>query len=516
MQFISKCSITDINAIRDERNLHPIFFLDEYPTSQTHDPTLLRLMRNLFRAARIPLILMGTDASAANLITLCEDSRGNEIDIPWCYVFHKLPKFFVDDEIKNSPLWLQELLVHSRPLFSRTFFSLIEDEVPNEPTTEFLNPLLDRLAVFASANKCLTTNDYGLHGQICLFLNASYTTAYPDRSKQDDRPESRTPLIHRHYACLASPEESPFALTLSTNTIKYQGSSWTPSSTFPLFQDDMLLYLSLMGTKNTTPFNLARLIPNRLTFREAIQEIANVVKNRQLAICFDNAKQASNSGMFYEAWLCGSMIVASHLNGIEGVTADQFFLNLMKEVSRETERLSPNINAKIALFLKSITVPYMSPPNAWNKDVPNCLKISFGDMQRTIDIERVDMKCLSTKDGSFIISGESKDYSDSISTETMQEIIIRVPSKTKLHIVLVRKLQQSYFTKTSYADWVKSLSQKNLTTPQHNERKDNLSSLVFCQMCVLKKEIYFYQITGLPFVTKNKVERLVIFFASNN
>jgi len=117
------------------------FFLDEYPTSQTHDPTLLRLMRNLFRAARIPLILMGTDASAANLITLCEDSRGNEIDIPWCYVFHKLPKFFVDDEIKNSPLWLQELLVHSRPLFSRTFFSLIEHEVPNEPTSEFFESL---------------------------------------------------------------------------------------------------------------------------------------------------------------------------------------------------------------------------------------------------------------------------------------------------------------------------------------------------------------------------------------
>jgi hypothetical protein len=167
---------------------------------------------------------------------------------------------------------------------------------------------------------------------------------------------------------------------------------------------------------------------------------------RRGMIQFQNVVQPSNDGMFLEAVLSSCVCLASHSNGFSGVTLQQFLSDLIYQIQTNNQTPVSVINFKGLEFMKDFNVPFLSPPNQnWPDwlyhESLSKLNCKFGNLTRTLNKDKID---LITDCG---ISGESKDYGNVLKIDKMKGILQRIPKNSKLHIVFVRKLQDSYFTR---------------------------------------------------------------------
>ena len=95
-------------------------------------------------------------------------------------------------------------------------------------------------------------------------------------------------------------------------------------------------------------------------------------------------------------------------------------------------------------------VPYLSPPNKkWKMEIFEALKDVFllGNLSRTKNAERIDISTSlifpNANNNQILVTGESKDHGHNLTSETMGEILDRIP-ETHLHIVATRSLQGQY------------------------------------------------------------------------
>jgi hypothetical protein len=233
-----------------------------------------------------------------------------------------------------------------------------------------------------------------------------------------------------------------------------------------------------------------------LSFSQAIESITTSVVKRQLTLCFDNAAQANNDGMFAEGLLCGSTIAASHANGLEGIMAVDFIQKLFwhcLDVNAEKYDIPHGLDGQpkdlIHAFLAQIKIPFLSPPNVAFPDFLLLPDFYLGNVRRTRNEDMVDLKCSDANTGALNFSGEAKDHKDAIGLDVMKEIIQKIPVGSKFHVVYVNKLQGSYFTQQTYDAYRKS---KNLR-----------AGVVFAQIYCDNKRIQFRQIKGIPFTLQN-------------
>ncbi len=118
--------------------------------------------------------------------------------------------------------------------------SLLDFDRPNVSLT-CIDIWLTKIAHRISSVKRLFKNEYERLGQVCLFLNMNYTFS-----------SQPGPLIHRHFARLTDSES---VCLLDNMRVKGCGlGTWTPKSCFPSPDEDLLLFLCLMGTMSFFPF----------------------------------------------------------------------------------------------------------------------------------------------------------------------------------------------------------------------------------------------------------------------
>jgi hypothetical protein len=168
----------------------------------------------------------------------------------------------------------------------------------------------------------------------------------------------------------------------------------------------------------------------------------------------NNIAAPTSDGQLAEAFFCGSIIIASRLGGIKGVDGLEFLNNFLLQCLDFDGKIE-FADAEISDYLKSLSIPFMSPPNQ-EFPKPVCelfdlLNIQGGNMSRSTQKERIDCACVSTS-GKVILTGESKDHKR-IALDKMQDIILRVPLETPLHIVFSNTLQGDYFRDTTYDAW---------------------------------------------------------------
>jgi len=291
-----------------EKGKFPVIFLDEFPPllerSGISNMNELKLMRNVFRVLGFRVIVSSTCSSAANLIKPGQESYAGNACL-WCTIFPRFPSFRCDS-ITNLPAWLRYLIQNSRPRFCR--FAL---EYWQQQQTSSEELTLDGLAKFVwqrGTNKRNRT-DF-LHGQACLFLTASF----------QDIQDINSVFVEGHYANLVENERFELNLAISGLEKKEEGISWYPTVTFLSFEEDLLVYLSMMGGKEMLAFQSKD--KHRMRYVDAISSLETVA--RQWKIIYKNSKQETNDGMLLEALVAAVIVLASHADGFKGIAVDRF------------------------------------------------------------------------------------------------------------------------------------------------------------------------------------------------
>jgi hypothetical protein len=447
----SKKNVNDVQKL--QKNV--VVVLDEFPALNDTNSQKLRLLRNVVRALGFKLVVMGTNSSAANLVRENEQSRGKGT-FAWCYIFPRLPKFKLDVVValNSTQTWIRDILSCSRPLFSTVAANYIQDLITGD-----INSFLAKVAHKAVDLKGIfirrQSGRYGLHGQVCLFLNVSYSEYYKEEEdKYPPNPPSNPSLIHHHFAHLV--ETNVIKLD---NNLNRESKKWEPVSRFPTPSEDFLLSACLMGSKDFYPFQMDGI---KISFTKAADIFKNRVDTRRLQINYQNSAQTSNDGMFMEAILAGSLIVASRFNGVNGIHLHDFIPAVFAQVKLSDELLDFTLkdteNELLNDFMKSFWVPFVAPPNQkWPefvKDIPNA---KFGNLLRTVNKDKIDLN------SDFGLTGEAKDHAKNISSDVMDGILSRIHDKnvtrtfndqltpkSKIHIVFVKSLmEREYFSSNS-------------------------------------------------------------------
>lgn len=420
-----KCGkdVADLIVSKGMENCRPIVILDECIAITYTTNFRVRFVRNCVRSLGLGLVMLGTDSRAVGVQdNIGAASRSGE-PRRWCYICGEYPKVNLNilNLPRNVPVWFPWILEHSRPLFAQ----IATQEYKKLEDNFHLDTLLSNVFVRVKSVKKIFSDYYGQLGQIRLFQNAHCQLKdFSDRS---------TALIHSHFAQLNGNEKSFY---LNNDGMVENSGLWNPSSIFPSINDDVLLYLILMGGKEYSAFELdGKSVPYSYFFLK----INSNSDHRAHILDFSNAAQKSNDGMFLEALLCTTVCLASHSNGISGVGLHQFLLNVVYHVQPRKINLSDIVIEGLDRLSHSV-IPFLSPPNQeWPTFVTHIPETNFGYLRRTTNFERVDLSASNN------IYGESKDYGSVILLETMRKIINRIPGDAKLELVFVRKLQSSYF-----------------------------------------------------------------------
>jgi tRNA pseudouridine-54 N-methylase len=420
----------DIRNLMLEKNMEqkrPVFILDECIAISQETLKKVRFVRNCFRSLGFGLVMLGTDSGAAKLASHIGDSSRSEFPLPCCFVIGRFPP--VDLSLTglptNAPTWLKLVLENSRPLFTQ----LVSTKVRDFPCD--FDALLKKVFQEVIQVKRIFGNYCGQLGQLRLFQNAHYPL-------KDWNNNQSTPLIHSHFAQLDGPEKN-FVL-LNDGCVSGTYAVWKPCSVFPKLEDDILLYLLLMGGKDYPAFLMSD--GKQVPYAHFLMNVRGDSDCRSHILDFSNAVQRNNDGMFLESLLCSTVCLASHSNGIQGITLQKFLLNLVYQLQiGKIDCSDVSIAGLERLDQMNLTIPFLSPPN---QDWPEFFKVpgsNLGFLSRTRNSKGIDLWVSSG------LAGESKDYGSDINLHTMRNILKRIPENANLELIFTRRLQKSYFTK---------------------------------------------------------------------
>ena len=438
---------------RAKMKLPCVFFLDEFPHLASSNPRdkdkqRLRAMRNVFRVfPEIVLITSSTSGSARNMIVTGKLSRGTgPFKTLWCVVHPSLPHFVCNNGAIRHELLI--LLKHSRPFFAQEALRYMRNHPPppNGSLVAYLDTMASELARKFMA--CKPRVDAFRFGQVCLFLATSFDA--PECFKATDE----TNLIHEHYARLK--EMGPFDLQIdASGTLAKEAelSPWTSDCVFPPPEEDILLFLTLAGGKYFRALRGPQTEDPQM--RTRIIEVW--AENK---VSFANTNQISCDGMKLEALVAAAVANASHVNGFAGQSFPAFFSALLFDLglaaSRDQVVVYPT--EEVERFALKIHIPFLGPPNVeWPHFLAPTLKLK--NLKRTRNEDGIDFAVLDDT----CLTGECKDYTSPLKTDTMKKVLLRVPSTSMVHLVVAKHLEKNgYFARTPCFDGFVNAHKKKL------------------------------------------------------
>ncbi|TMW61876.1 hypothetical protein Poli38472_010939 [Pythium oligandrum] len=445
--FSERASRTDVELAiqrRQDRMAKPmVFFLDEFPRVGSGETNSImdlrkaryRMMRNVFRSFSFPVVISSTNGTARNLFSIQGASRSVDPYL-WCIVFPSLPHVSLDGDIKSvkCPDQVKRILQHSRPLFVKLCLEYIKVKPCTGPLgVAYLDEMVASLA--KRAKKLKRRSDEFNLGQFGLFLCTSFKLA-----------NGQYNVIDSHFAQLH--DEEPIDLTLSP--LEDQGlfvddTLWESCCVFPSPSDDVLLHLAMTGGPQFPPLE------------KAMHNMMKLPSIRQ-QMYWSNVDQKTNDGMALEALVSAAVVLASHSGGLGGVAFPDFLGRLLYElgVTREATPMDfpvTLINSMHGTGIREVVVPFLSAPNVewpqWLLEDWKYIGARLDNFRRTVNDDRIDFKI-----DSDLISGECKDYSDPVNLKVLKHILERVPERSKIHFVVTRKLQDSYFTQADASEFL--------------------------------------------------------------
>ena len=234
----------------------PVTILDEYNyytsglkediSSQrvTNNASWLRLGRNVFRSVGFVVVATGTEARAANIMTLGEISRDEDERI-WCYIYSDFPPIkesCLDQEaLQSLDNSCRAVILNSRPWFAILALKAVATKQVYE-----IDNILTEVFDYAVRAKMFKKYEHSLLGQLILPLNVAYNI------QRSGAIPSGTPLVHRHFARLYTAGKQCMLLT-NKGQLQGENDDWIPQTVFPQPHEDALLHLAFMGTRDRNP-----------------------------------------------------------------------------------------------------------------------------------------------------------------------------------------------------------------------------------------------------------------------
>ncbi|EGZ29986.1 hypothetical protein PHYSODRAFT_469425 [Phytophthora sojae] len=389
------------NVEKGKGNKLPFFILDEMPPDSDGGLNEAAFQRNVFRACGLLVMLMGTDSKITNLVNHSTKSSGAAHQ--WVSVVPRFPSYqlllFTQNEKNTWPevvgrySVLGDIAENSRGRFSRLFIDEVVDVFQRDPSVdlcELLDTAFSRVAKETHNSKHFLNSYRGKSAQL---LAISYTNAMecesviePPQKKQ--RVQVQTTGMHKHFANLVDKEVTD--VSLSNKKLVTDAGGWAPKCSFSAIEDDMLLYLAILGGKRYSSYYDDI---DRASY--STKRIFSIVYCNEYAIS-ESTSAPSLDYKRYENMVAHAIFSSSRRNGVRGIGFDDFFQCFLGEFEENTwMQMAVLLEKDVPAHpLTKRKIPFLAPPNA---EWPQCILATnlqgckFGHLVRAPNKDRCDV-----------------------------------------------------------------------------------------------------------------------------
>lgn len=408
-----QCTVAELrNAVTNKPSKVdvPVICIDEAQSKEHAQLTMLA--RNLLRAAGLVAVLMGTNASAANVLPSAPTWSGSRSGPPilWCRLITKLPPFHdnakpligLDTALERlrgahtSFCKMVEAHCHTiNPYLLCVFAKKVNEwnAIPHD-TADMVNELFANMTRTIMGTKCLITRSVdGFHAQIALLLGKSnikantslYYKANVLQTMLRDRPAG---LVAAHLARL---QDDDCDLYLSNNKLnKKERNSivrWKAQAYFVPPTQDPFLYLMFRGQfiwewSDHMPVRPLRTCAALLAWQRETQRAAG--RKRVTT----NIHTISRCRDVLEACAVLSFVKASRYAGVQGTMLDAFLVQYTNELLPHSDAIRgwdgfPTLRERL-----NIRIPFLCSINEeWPASLtalPGCCMGSIANTNGTI------------------------------------------------------------------------------------------------------------------------------------
>lgn len=261
-----------------------------------------------------------------------------------------------------------------------------------------------------------------------------------DDGIEESRPAKRPRLdagaksMHLHFANLV--DEKITDVDVARGMLMVGSFEWVPLCSFSDIHDDLLLYLSILGAKNSATYQTrSQIMSTRAVFQE----------NESFPL-HASMKALAADGPMHENMVAQAIFSASHRKGVAGTSLNDFFCDLLGEFRTDTwtsvtlrdtngGTITPSDlcegYAERVKAMATRAVPFLAPPNiAW----PNFMRSAntqgcrLGHVTRPPNSERVDLvvrewPARGRHEGRLVFLGECKHRSGNTGASELAGIV---------------------------------------------------------------------------------------------
>jgi hypothetical protein len=437
-----KVTLEMLRELVSKMGKRPVVFLDEV---QVGDIWHLALLRNCLRWCNIMAVLLGTDASAANIIPSAQASRGGSDSI-WVHVVVKFPTFCLDalskelrDAFGRIPPNIQSVVTTARPWFA----CLILETLQSQPTSEVNLRLFAQVCSQVWQKKQKLRSDHGALGQLCLMMAAH----------SDLKEKNSGYVLVSHFARLVNPDRNDgrfFSLKLCQEglTLDPMKANYSPQAVFPTPSEELALYLICLP---------GHIVHKQRDGSPVSLSVASAMKRfeKKQIPCAENPQAPVADGSRAEAIAAAALAAASHHSLGEETALMEYLGWLAAEVSaghlgREPWRVVDERN--LLRVVGDIRIPFLLPPTADNtlRDEKHLnfdlrKELGVGTVERTVAGTKCDV-FLYSAEGTPIIQGECKlRKTKNLPVDVLLPMLAKTSQRqTKLDLIFCTTLQNHY------------------------------------------------------------------------
>ncbi|KAF0731311.1 hypothetical protein Ae201684P_006698 [Aphanomyces euteiches] len=447
---VAKCKLEDVRATIEDMKSNcknvPFFILDEM-SPLSSGMNVAAFQRNVLRVCGLVVVIMGTDSKVANLIPQALQSwSGKHL---WMAILPRFPQYqFVlnkpDEEVwarivERFPV-VEYIVKNSRGRFTRQFTELVLEIVKDHAKTikeqeEIqLNDLLDN--AFERIHSRILDEKLNFDAEYAQMVAVSYTNV----SKYDQQPAKKkarlevgASSIHKYFANLV--DESPTDIILSKGQLhkdKPEDKSlplvpWEVKCCFPRIDEDVLLYLSVLGGKSRSAY-----------FKDDIHYSTRRIfeKTKNMMIMAIRMLRQTTTGLSRIWWPMQSFVP------LEDMACKAFHsmiscLFVVEEENTSKEILASDLLKGYSDLVDKLSsdnvIPFLAPPNAaWPESILQANKqgCNFGHLVRPENKERCDAY-VQNKDGAPLFFCECKYHNDSVDISKLYGILKGISENDK-------------------------------------------------------------------------------------
>ncbi|OQS06071.1 Crinkler (CRN) family protein [Thraustotheca clavata] len=426
-----------VNEMKENHRKLPFFILDELcpNTDGPKGRNLPAFQRNVFRICDLVVIVMGTNSKIANLIS---QSHGS-YDEPhiWMSLVPRFPKYQLQVNEEEKEGWsiatakypfLVKIVQNSRGRFTRHFIENVAKSCVNGPKKlcDLMDEAIAHVYKKTHDGKAFLSSETGKKAQSLAisYYNAepAYVSLKTTEVDEDSPEEKKTEMLsanspvdeelppppkrfkceplhkdvgekcmHHHFANLVDKGLTDFVLAKQFLKLVNDGTIWEPKFCFPSIEDDILLYLAILGGKEC---------PTYCDYFENIPFSAKYIHKEFPTN--QNTNAIKNDSGLYVNMVAHAIFSSSRRNGVQGIPFDDFLSCLLGEFEDRTwKRIDltwknePFVFSNLIPILATKTIPFLAPVNTfWPKYIfeqnhPNgCY---YGNFYRAADDDRCDI-----------------------------------------------------------------------------------------------------------------------------